>query len=642
MAFLTGGDASHLIAQDVDHLRKTFEPWRDRHDSWDKMVNPSLEDNLIADRDAHRFHSDMSLNRQERSQYRTNEVRTAVDNMINRLSRANPIIEDAHTATPSLDDAEVRKGSETELFAQGVINNLNAREVDLGKGTGWLRQAYGLAAHPGKAIARVHVRRGVDGNADFRADLLDPYLCYHDYTHDLKRFVHERVVTPMEAASFLGAAGADGRTDADAGTVKDWVRISDYWLEERVDDQLVVSRAILFDGSVKWMREMPFDHLPIIVVAMNSMPRTYQRTEDNVWDGHDRVRPRDFIERHAEPFFASIEQTVRLYNTVKSLEMDGIDWVIRPPLITRPGEGESFVIEDKRLGGGVQIPLEQGQFLELLKVQNDAVVANATLVTSLEREMGRAYPPALRAEIPQASDPSGFLFNLLSDASDVATFEYALGSARLIERVLGEIYHQFKRADLSVSLSGMDFRGNDAGNYFMEDFKASQMPDSTVFRVRLAPMLPKDDLKAAQIYQLMTGPDGGLDQLTGMSQILGIRNPQAVKERRMRDAVEQSQEWLDRAKLDALNEEVRELEHEATTARSEERRNEIRMNVRVLRRQVEAFTQRLLGSGANFQQQPQPGRPAPAQQPSQERGAESRELLPRPAPSANGNGGVLR
>ena len=500
MAFFDQGDLKEIVSADASFLHKLMEPWRSRHDVWDEMVYPSYDDNLIAQRHPSIVYSDVAKDRQLRSQYRSNFVGSGVKNLINRLSRAEPIIEDAQTLTATEDLAQMEKGSETELFGYGLLNYLDQQMVDQAEGTGWLRRMYSFFAHPGKAVGLVRLHGGRENLAEVSVDLLDPYQVSHDFTRYVRRLTYQRVIPAMAARAELervledrsefefieeGAAGlSSGKND---------LKLTDYWLEERAKEGMRVWYGLLVEDKLVALRKMPHKHLPIVVVSCNTLGRTYQGGigETPSVDGISRARPRDYIARHAEPWFAPIEETIKLYNTVKSLEVDGIDLMIRPPLITRSEDG-GFVIEDQRLFGGLQIPLRSTDFIEFLKYTNEAIVANSTVLASLERDLAYEFPDALRGLLA-ADRESGYLFNLrTTDAAENATQEYVRGSALFTERVLAEVIHQFKEnKQLKITLSGNDYRGTEQGAYFHQDFQPSTFADSTVLKVRLGAMLPK-------------------------------------------------------------------------------------------------------------------------------------------------------
>ena len=636
MAELLGTPSKEDVQSDFEDLRKKFKPWREDHDDWDKMVFPDVDEDVVADRNRGRILSRAGEDRRMASQYRTNFVRVGVDNLINRLSRAEPKLE---TAVMNRDMDEISAGSKMERFGLGLFNVLNEQYSSTGVGTSWLRTVYSHFAHPGKGVARIQVRRGSDNQAQIFWDLLDPYLVFHDFTTNMRRLGYERHLSNFEAAAVLANFSADAQRGIpftveprDIGSlgVEDdkGIAVGEYWIEKPDYDTggAKVWSALLFDDQVMAMREMPVDHLPFVVVSANSLGRTYQKIDSSSVDNGNNVRPRDFIRRHAEPWFAPIQKTVELYNVVKTLEVEGVDLQIRPPLLMKSESG-GWTLQDNRISGGVQIPLGPDQFMDFLQYNNQAIVANSTLVTSLEQELNRAYPLiGLLADVP---GQSGFLFNLRTDEFELSVSEYARAASRFLEYGLQEVVHQFKKADgLKVALSGTDYRDNDAGTFFHEEFDSKDFPESTIMRVRLAPMLPKDDMRAIQIYQLATDPErGGLDELTGMAQILGINDPQSVKDRRLDDKIQKSETFITEAILRRMFEEADQL---ALEAEAEDdpikhmriRRAAIRAKIRAEQEEV-----RLTGQAqASPQMTAQPGRPSPEVQPPEQRGIENPDM----------------
>jgi hypothetical protein len=95
LAELLGTPSKEDVQSDFEDLRKKFKPWREDHDDWDKMVFPDVDEDVVADRNRGRILSKAGEDRRMASQYRTNFVRVGVDNLINRLSRAEPKLETA-------------------------------------------------------------------------------------------------------------------------------------------------------------------------------------------------------------------------------------------------------------------------------------------------------------------------------------------------------------------------------------------------------------------------------------------------------------------------------------------------------------------------------------------------------------------
>ena len=189
------------------------------------------------------------------------------------------------------------------------------------------------------------------------------------------------------------------------------------------------------------------------------------------------------------------------------------------------------------------------------------------------------------------------------------------------EQVLAEVIHQFKQnKDLRVTLTGTDYRGSETGSYFHQAFDPGKFPESTVLKVRLAPMLPKDDLRAADIFGKLTVA-GGLSKLTARSQFLGVRNPLAEEARIQQDLIREHPIWQGELLLEAMwqNVQRREADAEAATDPAEKRRlTKAALRARLL---YDAEEARLTGMAAKPPEM-QPaigGTPEPSVQPAAER-----------------------
>ena len=654
MPFFEGGVLpEEIVAKDVEYLSRLFAPWRERHDLWDDMLYPPDDVDVIGLRNTGLSGSKPRDERRSQSQYRTNFVRKASDDLINSLSATDPLIEVQNK--PNDSQVEMEKGAKVERFCRGILQALEEEAQQLAMGTSWLRRVHSYAACPGKLVARIHVRATPPTNTGYvEWELFDPYMVAHEFSRGLRRLSSQATISGLEALSLVERFRAESEGDESflvaphiptsiaGGLGSGEVNRVEYWVEEwdyKNGGGFNVYNGLLLGNETIFLRKMSradaggFDRMPIIVITMNTFGRSYQKPAIGssgmvTGSGADsnRARPRSAIERHAEPWFAPLEKVIPHFNLVKSLEIDSVDWKVHPPIITR-GENGTFVVEDRRLGPGVQIPLEPGQVMQFLELQSSAIEVNSTLVADLKKEMERAGPWALLRDVPFA-DPSGFLYSLFSTQVEKSTQDYAQGAAAFLKWGFLEAIHQFKHIPgLEIKLKGISYKGTEQAHLFEEDFKASDFPESITLNVKLAPMLPKDDMRAIQIYQMAIDPDsGGMDQLTAMSQILGIRDPVAVRKRRLQDRIEASEESLVIAKWDDLRQKIAALHAEAASRTKLNERLAIQKQATLYEELLRQFEARYFGANPAFQQEPLPGLPAPSEQAPQERGIQNPQV----------------
>jgi len=653
MPYFAGGvNPEEIIKKDVEDLAKLFEPWREMVDTnWDPMmfIEEDTRENLIAARHPTVTRSKITQTRQEESQFRTAFVPIRHEILVNRLDRAVPHIE---VAILNQERAALDQQAALERWAMGILNTVDHEHARLGTGLSWRRELYANASYPGKIAGLVHVRRERPDSDEATVDwkLFDPYNCYHDLRGDPKRFVYEDVKSGSSFLYDMETIKMDTTAEYVFGPVipstmdplspPDNVTVADYWVEERYPEGLVVWNALLCDGELCFLRKLPFKHLPIFVVSLNTLGRTFRRPRGP--DENRKANPERWIINHARPWFADLERHIRQLNTVRSMELDAIDLLIHPPLITRPSEGQSFVIEDSRLASQ-QIPLEAGQFIDFLSIQSQAVTANATIVEAIERELEAKYPVSLLGQI-SAPGESGYLFNLRTDAAKNAILQVGEGAALFLQRGLQEAAFQFMDAKLRMTLRTQDPNGQ----FRYESFKASDMPKSWNLNVRLAPQLPEDDMRAAQIFTTVT-ERGGMSKLTARAHILGIRDPVAEEDRIREERIRDHPVFVNTDLLATMEAEIERLDAEVSRTTDQDKRTAAIFRLELAKAKYDSAAAELLRGVSQFQQPAAPQGIAPSEQPPEERGAMSPDVQAAimaggsplgGTPSPNGAGGL--
>ena len=492
------------IREDRSRLRERFAPWQNKVKDWDEMLYPaklgwpggSAESRQVPSKRLF----DLVKKSGPGSVYRSNFIRRAMDIYMNRMTRAEPKI-----AIGSLEKSalEVEKASRTERLCHGILNYLNDQVSESAGGTGWLRQMYSFSGMPGKLCSRINVQpaKRKDGDVIIDWDLLDPTNCYHEFTKDRRLFISEYETSVWGAIDTLRTLGlavpAELNQQAQDGK-KPGVVLTDYWLEAPGDDgERKVWNAILIGETMaRFGVSKKFQHLPVIVTTMGTMGRKYQSPRTK----HEGPVPVDYVLRHAEPFFASLEETLKQIEEITSLEIDSAALSINPPFFVQSADG-SYSIPPELMqvpGAGVSIPSE---VLVSAFNQNLKVFVADHILARLQRDLDTVVPPALFGETSPGE--AGYMFNLRTDSAENALLEYANGPAQHLKLGLQEIIHQLLQIKgAKISLHGKSTKGENLGQFFYEDFTEKDIPKSYAVDIKLAPHLPRDDMRALQIFQL--------------------------------------------------------------------------------------------------------------------------------------------
>ena len=621
MPHLENGNASEVMKADVAFLRRRFEPWQRRYLAWEKLVYPTFDDDRISARDGLERGREV-LKKRARSQFRSDFIWTGCLALVNWLSVSNLRVEMPVRSSR----AENAKLSATERFVVGMLNMLDEQVRGSGTGTSWKRSVASQAVVAGKIVGFPHLRerRTTTGKTwEFTCELYHPYQCYYDFrSKGLRRFVYEEVLD----RSMLRDLFYDELAEAEEGSIllskepgytrndDEPYKVSHYWVEEPNEhrDGFDVWYGIQVDDEPALLRRTALQRLAVVVQSINALGAMHQELQ-----GAREVKSQEFVERSAEPWYAALENVISSYNDFRSLELDNIDWMVRPPVITRPGDdGETWVVQDERFGPAVQLNLRPGQVIEFLQVQSKAAEANASIGQAMLQELFWALPAAIRGE-SQSANESGYHFDLRRNQQELALADLHMGCSAFTDRVAQEFIQQVRDAGAEVELKGRALTGKSMGHFFEERFNAQMLPEGHPIRVYYAPAIPEDNAKAVTIYEREVA-SGALDTLTARSRTMGVQDPVTVGERVQQDKIEARPEFQDSLLVSTFYDEAARLEFEATQSESPERQRALRFRAKVARNWGEATERRLSGAAPPFQMKEEPRGINPEHMPPQQ------------------------
>jgi hypothetical protein len=646
-------DAAQVLTTSEAELESLFEGWRNLNDEWIGELDPEEygEADILSGR------SDALLSPEQRrkrleSQIRSNWIPTGHVQLLARFMRGKPQAEVALLNAPSLTKKDLAKQSATERFLEGNINTLDAQAISRGE-TSWFERVVDFALCPGKLVGFVHVRSAAEGFIEVTWEVLDPAGVIHDFGNDgMQRFIIQTSMSPVQFRSMWNEDLSDKTSEFiermapgeieqdfinDLWTRTDSIKISDLWIERREIDEDGNSKQVVYNGKlangrVLFLRRMRFTRLNIYQLSGNGRKQIFSRLSK-------RSQPEQaFVRQHARPWFYHAISPNRGLNVTKTIEMEGIEKALRPTLVTTGQEGK-FRVQFDGSGAQEQINLDAGQFVDYLKASTEALVAQSTIIEDLKDDRRAVLPDAMRGIIP-SPQTSGFLMDQITDMSENMINGTDALIRAFLDRGSEEILHQVEQlkesgAKIKIRLAGMDQReGARQGLYFYEDFSVGDISTAAKPHWRTALSLPKDAMRAAQIFGIVTR-EGMLDKRTARAKIGGVRDPIAMEDAIQLDKIADSQPALAIATWQKMSEEVELLEDQAARSRDPSRKLRLKKKAMIAAKLLGAMEGQLIGKTNGSQQSPVPGNPPSEVQPAQLRGAESPQQA---SPDARGLG----
>ena len=405
------------------------------------------------------------------------------------------------------------------------------------------------------------------------------------------------------------------------------VLLSELWVEERIDGKTVITSQCFVDNlAATEPRVHPeYSRRPFHVIAMTGQGAAFQATTLNYTGKGDGTVPFQGLEDHARPFYDSIIDNVRISDDVRSMELEAMALGINPPMdIVENQTGAASGLENQRIGPGTKVihtPEVMVKALEFLTKQLDQF----TTPRDLKEERLHVWPSILWGATASANE-SNILYTSRIDEGENAIVGPALLVATGYERGLETLLHESREKGVVITMAATAAKGRQQGQEHMVQFDARRdIPDTFGLKVTVPPMLPRDPMKTLQAYQLAI-QSGAYDEELAMRDILKHQDPVAVKRRRLRDKIENSQSALDIAEIQRAFDEAEALGYQADKESDPVERARMKRAAAHAMEQAKALEAQKLGQGQPFQMQPQPRTPAPAEQPPEDRGYESPPL----------------
>ena len=612
MPYLRGSDADKmdLIKADDRELWDKYGSWREFITTMDSLASRKRGRHGIEDINAIRLSDDMQ-GQINSTRYTDTQVTRMVDTFLNRLERG-PISVHAGLLSDSADDAA--KKSSLENLCLGWVNQLNH---DTSESTlSHIRRLGASAARRGKIIQRISFYE-VDGMSKLRWDLYDPINCAHDFTGPPKRFVAHTTHRISYLQWLLSTMGVEipakilrDKKPSDTAVLKE------YWLEDIYDTETVIYRAFLIDDEpVGPPVLMPNKRFPIQWITSNSL---------------GPIAPdMDMIAQHAQPFYHSMLHPIINLERLLSMEMFAASLAINPPIVTSSPDGVDTT-DEASIGPNTRISKSHDVTIETLQYVTRALDTFST-PDFIRSSIQQGWSDALWG-LTSGANESGYLYTQRIDAAKTAILPATLLVAKAYEHGFAEALYQSKESNTKVRLSFVNQSGQSQGQFHYREFNPSKdIPDSFALKVEPPPMLPEDDLAAAQIN--LTLQQGGVSKERSLQSALRISDPRAEMDRKSMEDIEQMEEFRNIRMLRMMRHEYEQMFVNAERERDRRRAGILRREAAIAKSTYDVIAQKLLGAlqGPPAGQAP-PGI-RPETQPPEQRGIQNPDVA---AAAANG------
>ena len=605
-----------FISDSVQELRPAFREWAKRGRRIQSMLNAEPGQMFSSDDLAGRLGSNATSALANMSEYVSGRMTIIKDNIVGRAVSFPPKIEPA-----VLEEEKEEQGKQKRLFQffHGIHNVLNDRQQAMWGGTSWDRMVLEHVITFGKVITIPHAATGPDGNLEFRADILDPLTCWHDFDSFPRRFGRDFMLGASDAERMLQLFVDSGKLTAVPKRIIDLVenekrdkgavQVTDFWVEQYHQNTLVVYRAVLIGAMLAGSWETDFATLPHAGATVHSSPGSYLDFSGGSAPqsvGSKRGVAADRVTRHAQSVLAPLYYINEQFRQYMSLIMEGLSNAMNPgrEVIIQQGSPEEPPRHEQIGPGAMWIHDETVAH----RIQDQAT-GNISQATQLFRdiideEFNRLANPVIFGH----SNPgdSGYLqVNKVSHANAVFR-ESTRGASVFMKRTFDELARQFVDSGLTFKMDGWKHQGKGAPQFFPGDsFAPRDMPNQYVLNVEVLTDLPQND--AAKLEMFLAGSGQAFSKRQGRVHILDDEDPDLTQALIDQEEYEAMPIVKSRRFLRTMRQEIAALRSEAARAISSRERLLIEVEVGIAEQEYEAARRELQGEAPQPPMPPMPG-----------------------------------
>ena len=525
-----------FIKDTIAELRPAFAAWAANGRKIQAMLNPQPGGILSSDDLTRSLGGNPYSAVAVMSEYVSGRMAIIKNNFVGRAVTFPPKIEAEVQESDPADQEGQRK---LFRFFHGVRNVLNDRQQTMWGGTSWDRMILEHIATFGKCITMPTAARGVDGNVEFRADLLDPLCCWHDFDSYPRRFGRDSLLGVKDARRFVEELLLRGRIEVVPQKVidmlndkdRDAVEVADVWVEYAEADQAPVWRGLAIEGEVVGPWGTDFLYLPVSGSTVHAAPGAYMdfATRSHGSGMSPRGVAANRVLRHAESVLAPLFYINEQFRQYMSLLMEGLANAMNPGYEAVIEDGSSEIAPSKdQLGPGSMFVHGRGIDIQRQDTATSQIGQAANIFRDIiDSEFRRLAPDVLFGQ----SNPgdSGYLqVNKLSHANAVFR-ESTSGASVFIKRTFDELVRQFNESNMTFVAKGWKHQGKAGPQFFPDaDFKSSDMPKQYILNVEVLTDLPQND--AGKMDLFLSGVGKAFSMRQGRINILDDEDPNLTQE----------------------------------------------------------------------------------------------------------------
>jgi hypothetical protein len=411
------------------------------------------------------------------------------------------------------------KMNKAERLLIGIFRELDERQLRRGQHS-WLREiAFWACSGWIAGFPLVTERNGV---VEFSCDLYDPMTVYPEWgSSGLVRLVRKYDTTVAHARTMieennwrLALRGDDGDT----------VTVINFWeLVREGKDYVPYNCVIIHDEFAKPPTREDFPHIPIIVIPVGGAPiRAYGK--DTRW-----------TKRVGESIIATNRGMYAQLNRWVSLMMQIVAETAYPPIIDYTETGRT-TLKKQDMGSGVIIPKRINEKLEAFKMAATPVEVN-TLMSLLGAHAQRGGLPYMTyGGVP--FELSGFAISQLLAAIRYKVGPYITAMESAISMISREFLRQYKAGGFSkIKLTTLNPDKPQKGQFYMEEFKPSDVPDVTYVEVTVPITTPTDRVQQLLMARQALAPPQLLSRETLWEDFLDVQDSDLEYQRIIGDQV---------------------------------------------------------------------------------------------------------
>ncbi len=396
----------------------------------------------------------------------SNDAKVNFETALALISSFDPRFRMPLTVNPDADQRE--KMSKAERFALGIFRELDKRRRRVG-GVVWHRDFAYWVLGGWYAVFTMVKRQGK--SVQFLADLWDPITCYPEWDADkLVKLARKFEVDAKTGRTMLHDWQTEGADIATAGwPVSGQVNVINYFRDEdgKIFNEIRVGDVVV---QSKFLKQFENKGIPVKIGGV----------------GVQEKSSADWQMRWGESFIAANRQMYDHENTIWSLLAEIMRTQSFPNLLNMTRTGNASVRTEDVRGHGQVIPLKQGDTLDLLRnAAAPSEVFQLLDMIRVQKQKG-SLPDIVFGSVPV--ELSGFAIAQLMAAIRFKVAPYLEVKDATMGDITTSLLEQYRDGDGTkafppVTLMTVDPKALRKGEFYVEDFKPSDVPDTTFVEV---------------------------------------------------------------------------------------------------------------------------------------------------------------